>query len=183
MQSQPQKIRKKRKPMTEEQKAAAAERLAKARANKAPAKNLYVHESVRELPDDHPLSLDKVRGWIKTQKDIRSSSKVPWSKKTLSPEDKKRRSEYLLADTYVKNMEAYLRTGTWLDLFYGEYRGKKIRTKCTTMAYYHDGPFKGMAKRTVGTWYPDIGTEWTREMNDEAFGTIDVGKKRKKKHK
>ena len=77
MQSQqPTKIRKKRKPMTEEQKAAAAERLAKARENRAPAQNLYVHESVRELPDDHALSLKKVRGWIKTQKDIRSLSLI-----------------------------------------------------------------------------------------------------------
>ena len=152
--------------MTEEQKAAAAERLAKARENRAPAQNLYVHESVRELPDDHALSLKKVRGWIKTQKDIRSSSKVHWnSKKTLSPEEKKRRAEYLLADTYVKNMEGYLRTGTWLDLFYGEYRGKRIKTKCTTMAYYHDGPFQGLPKRNVGTWYPDISTQWTQELS------------------
>ena len=120
---------------------------------------------------------------MKTQKDIRSSNRIHWIKKTLSPEDKKRKSEFLLADTYVKNMEAYLRTGTWLDLFYGEYRGKRIKTKCTTMAYYHDGPFKGMAKRTVGTWYPDIGTQWTQDMHDIEFGTTDVRKKRTKKHK
>ena len=51
------------------------------------------------------------------------------------------------------------------------------------MAYYHDGPFKGMAKRTVGTWYPDIGTQWTQDMHDIEFGTTDVRKKRTKKHK
>lgn len=48
------KVRKKRKPMTPEQRAAAAERLALARAAKAPAKNVSIHESIRNLEDDHP---------------------------------------------------------------------------------------------------------------------------------
>ena len=53
------KVRKKRKPMTEEQKAAAAERLAKAREKKAAGDPNYgqsgIHESLRNLPDDYPL--------------------------------------------------------------------------------------------------------------------------------
>ena len=60
------KFKKPRKKMSAEQRAAAAERLAKARAKKAPAKNKSVHPSVLALPDDHYLSYVKVKQWIKT---------------------------------------------------------------------------------------------------------------------
>ena len=55
------KIRKPRKEMTPEQKALAAERLAKAREAKGPAKNSSYDESIRNLPDEHPLSIKTVR--------------------------------------------------------------------------------------------------------------------------
>ena len=45
-------IKKKRKPMTEEQKIAACERLAKARAARPPAKKSSIHHSVVAKPDD-----------------------------------------------------------------------------------------------------------------------------------
>ena len=50
------KFKKPRKKMSAKQRAAAAERLAKARAKKAPAKNKSVHPSVLALPDNHYLS-------------------------------------------------------------------------------------------------------------------------------
>ena len=48
---------KKRKPMTEEQRQAAAERLAKAREAKGPAQYKNIHPDVVALPDEHYLSL------------------------------------------------------------------------------------------------------------------------------
>ena len=66
------KPRKRRKPMTPEQKAAAAERLAKARASKGPAKNTSLHHSLVGLPEEHMLHPDKVKKWIKTQKELAS---------------------------------------------------------------------------------------------------------------
>ena len=65
------KYRKARKPLTEAQKAERRERLAKARASKKPPKYVAVSPEVRDLPDDHPVSLKKVREWIKTNKDER----------------------------------------------------------------------------------------------------------------
>ena len=66
------KTRKKRKPMTEEQKVAAAERLAKAREVRAAKNPDYgqsgIHPSLRDLSDDSPISPKKVKQWIKTQK-------------------------------------------------------------------------------------------------------------------
>ena len=134
------KQRKKRKPMTAEQKAAAAERLAKARANKrktaGPPKN--VHPSVVALPDGNPLSLQSVRGWIKHNKEL------------LSEERRAARAGVKGADSkvagiegYVRNMEHYIRTGDWVDWFYGQEQQNKVRYKCTAMAYHFEGPFKG----------------------------------------
>ena len=67
------KVRKKRKPMTEEQRVAAAERLEIAREKrfkKNPPKYTNVHPSVLAKPEDHTFSLKNVRQWIKTQKGL-----------------------------------------------------------------------------------------------------------------
>ena len=64
------KIRKRRKPMTEEQKQAAAARLEKAREARAAKNPDYgqsgIHVSLRDLPEDHPAHPNKVKRWIKT---------------------------------------------------------------------------------------------------------------------
>ena len=60
---------KKRKPMTPEQKIAAAERLKKARAAKAPAKKSSIHPTVLAKGDEHFLSAKNVQSWIKNQKE------------------------------------------------------------------------------------------------------------------
>ena len=53
------KIKRRRKPMTPEQKAAAIERLAKARESKGPAQHQNICPEVLARPDDHPLCLKK----------------------------------------------------------------------------------------------------------------------------
>ena len=67
--SKKKRVRKKRKPMSEEQKQAASERLAKAREARAAKNPDYgksgIHESLRNLPDDAPISPKKVKQWIK----------------------------------------------------------------------------------------------------------------------
>ena len=161
------KPRKKRKPMTPEQRKAAAERLAAAREKRLkdnPPKNTSVHESVRSLPDDDPLSLKNVREWIKIQKDLRSSYQKQVRQKVKGAE-----WQHTQADTYVKNMENYLRTGEWMNLFYGEHQEHRIKHICRALAYHHTGKYAGLAKRTVGVYYPDIGCEWTVEMDRDYY--------------
>ena len=63
------KIKRRRKPMTPEQKAAAVERLAKAREAKGPAQHQNICPEVLTRPDDHPLCLKNVRSWIKSTKE------------------------------------------------------------------------------------------------------------------
>ena len=147
------KTRKRRKPMTKEQRAAAAERLAKARAAKGESKNLSLHKNIRNLEDDHPISPTKVKKWLKSNKEALAAAKKD------AKTDKKANARIGQLETYVTNMERYLRTGVWLNLFYGENQEHKVRRKVTTLAYDKDGN----VKREIGVIYPDIG-EYTREM-------------------
>lgn len=150
------KVRRTRK-MTEEQKQAARDRLAKARANRGPSRNKMIAENVRLLPDDNPLSLQNVKSWIKENKDLLSAIKSFRESK-----DWKDRDRYNQVATYVANLEAYLRDGVYRDNRWGSEMQGKIRSKVVCMAYHKDGT----PKRTVGFVYPDVGL-YTQEMAEE----------------
>lgn len=150
---------KKKRSMTDEQKAAASERLAAARAKRGPSKNKLIDEHVRNLPDDNPLSLIKVRSWLKENKDLLSSIRAQKDSK-----DSKERAQYQKIETYVSNLESYLRNGVYLDYFYGSQMQSKISLRVSHMAYYADGT----PKRTIGYWYPDVGL-YTQEMASEGI--------------
>lgn len=153
------KVRKKR-VLTTEQKAAATARLAKARAKRGPSQNKMIAENVRNLPEDNPLSLSKVRSWIKENKELLQAIK-PFK----DSKDSKERLKYQQIETYVANLEAYLRDGVYRDFFYGSQMQHKISMKVTVMAYNADGT----PKRTVGWYYPDCGL-YTQEMANEDNG-------------
>ena len=112
---------KKRKPMTEEQKQAASERLAKAREAKGPAQYKNIHPDVVALPDEHYLSLKNVRKWIKTQKDLARSYKRDSSRKVPGAI-----SKASSAEAYVRQMNHYIQYGDWASDFYGEYEEKRV---------------------------------------------------------
>jgi hypothetical protein len=109
------KVRKKRKPMTEEQKAKARDNLAKARAARGPAKTSSVHPDVLALPEDHPLSAEKVKSWLKYQTD-----KLKSIKQQRDAKESSLRMEYQVTENYVKNLKVYLKDNVWLDHRYGE---------------------------------------------------------------
>lgn len=154
------KTRKKR-VMTEDQKAAAAERLAKAREAKKPAAMLTVHESLRDIPDTDPFAPARVRGWIKNQSLMLKSMKSMKDSK-----EAKERAAYLDTEVYLANLQAYLRTGVYLDNRWGADRQHRVTQRCVAMAYNADGT----PKRSIGVWYPDIGGVYTQEMADEENG-------------
>ena len=162
-------IKRKRK-MSDEQRAAAAERLAKARAAKQPAKNMTLDESIRDLPVDHALAPGKVKEWIKEQK-----TKVSSMRSMKDSKDGKDRAAYFVEEGYLQNLQNYLRTGTYADSRFGSNREKLIKLKCVKLAYDKNG----MVKRTVGVFYPDIGEEWTQEMDKEYYGRREVSNKGK----
>tara|TARA_Y100000748_G_C15499396_1_gene489426 strand:+ start:2923 stop:3471 length:549 start_codon:yes stop_codon:yes gene_type:complete len=157
------KFRKPRKPMTEEQRKAASERLAKAREARAAKNPDYgksgVHQSIRELNDDHQLHPDKVKDWIKTQKDL-----VKTERAAVRQNIKGAIAKLANHEGYIRNMQTYLRTGDWVDNFYGEHQQGKVKWRCTALSYHWYGPKKGLPKRDVGTFYNDLGCTWTKEM-------------------
>ena len=116
------KFKKPRKKMSAKQRAAAAERLAKARAKKAPAKNKSVHPSVLALPDNHYLSYIKVKQWIKTQKELAASYKRDANRNVKGAIAK----EYACRG-YLNQMNHYIMHGDWCSDYYGEYEEKKIK--------------------------------------------------------
>ena len=114
-----------RRKMTEEQKAAAAERLRIAREKRLrenPPKYANIHSSVLEKSDDHPLSRKNVVQWIKTQKSLLASERGNVRRKVKGAEAK-------VADhtAYIRHCEWYLRNGDWIDDRYGEYQEKKTK--------------------------------------------------------
>ena len=172
------KVRKRRKPMTEEQRRAASERLEKARAVRAAKNPDYgqsgIHPTLRDLPDDHPAHPKKVKQWIKTQKELAASER-----KSAKQGVRGAYSKQCIHEAYVRNLVKYLRDGDYVDMFYGEYMENKIKRKCVVMAYESDGT----PKRDVGVWYPDIGT-YTQEMYDEDRGVVlELPKEKRKRRK
>lgn len=155
------KIRKPRKPMTPEQKAAAVERLAKAREKRLrenPPEYKNIHPTVVALPDDHELSMKNIKQWIKTQKELASVER-----RAMRLDKKRTRSKLAQHEGYIRSLNNYLSSGVYSDMFYGEFQEKRMGMVCHTNAYYPNG----MPKRTVGIFYTDLGCEWTQEMDKE----------------
>ena len=177
------KVRKRRKPMTEEQRRAASERLAKARevrASKNPDDGQSgLHPTLRDLPDDHPAHPKKVKLLIKTQKDLAASER-----RSVKQGVKGAYSRQCTHEGYVRNLVKYLRDGDYVDVFYGEYQEHKVGRRCIAQGYYWYGPKKGQPKFDVGVFYPMLGTTYTQEMYDEDNGVVrEPPKKKRRKRK
>ena len=174
------KIRRRRKPMTEEQKKAAAERLAKARAaKKKTGKTPYgVHPSVMSKPEEDMFSYKNVKSWLAHNKDLAAQERQSVRAKIKGAQGRLGQIE-----GYVSDIQHYLKTGDWINNFYGKEQGKKIKWKVVAPAYHWYGPYKGMIKRDVGHIYEDVG-EWTVEMHNEYYHIQETNtKKRRRKAK
>ena len=170
------KARKKRKPMSEEQRAAAAKRLEKAREKRAEKNPNYgqsgIHSTLQNLPDEHHAHPKKVKQWIKTQKELASAERVG-----VRQGIKGAVARLANHEGYIRNCQKYLRDGDWVDNFYGEHQEKRVQWRCVAMAYDE----KENPKRVPGTYYPDMGMVYTEEVFNEDKGIENVRKKRKKR--
>lgn len=167
----PKKARKPRN-ISEKQKQAAIARLAAARQARGPSQNLMIDVEVRNLPDDDVFSLNNVRQWIKTNKELLVAMKSMKDSKEAAE-----RASYANVETYVANLESYLRSGQYTDFRYGEHGQNKVTYICRKMAYYADGT----PKRSVGVLYPDIGL-YTQEMEEHDRGKTIINKTKVRKH-
>jgi hypothetical protein len=121
-----------------------------------------IHPSVLEKDEDHALYYPTVKEWIAETKAFLKASKNYQE----SP-DPALRNQYRVMETYLYNLNQYVKMGVWLDSHYGEKREYKQVAVCVAPAYHADGT----QKRTVGLHYLDVGGVWTKEMegyhNDE----------------
>ena len=114
-----------RRKMTDEQKAAAAERLRLAREKRLrenPPKYSNIHPSVLALPDEHPFSRVMVTKYIKTQKE-----QLPALRSAIRQKVKGAIAKEASCKAYIRHCETYLRNGDWCEDFYGEYQEKRVK--------------------------------------------------------
>ena len=160
----------KTKTLTAAQKEAQRIRLEKMRAKKTPPEYKNVHKYVLSLDDEEPYSLKNVKVWIKHNKELITMLNARARNREMSPKDKQQ--ALTQADdkkAYIRYIEHYIKTGDWIGMFSGQNEMKKVIPKVVAMAYYPDGT----PKRTVGCWYPDIESVWTKEMESgDIDGTI-----------
>ena len=164
----PFKIKKTRK-LSEEHKEKLRERLAKMRANKKPAEYKNIAKSVLALPDDDVYSFKNVKAWIKENK--LQVSALGHQSRSLGNAPKEKQAASNLADSkkaYIRYCEHYLKHGDWIGIFSGANEEHKVIPRVIAMAYTPDG----IPKRTVGYWYPDIETVWTKEMRHRSANRL-----------
>ena len=163
---------KKKRQLTEETKEKLRARLAEMRAKRKPAEYKNIAKSVLALPDDDKYSMKNVKEWIKESRDqVAAFNKTARSMKA-SPLEKQKASN--LADAkkaYIRYCEHYLKTGDWIGMFSGKEETNRVIPKCVAMAYYPDGT----PKRSVGVFYEDIMTVWTKDMDERDYAHIREG--------
>ena len=108
------------------------------------------------VDEDSAWHPKKVKEWLKHWQGYVKSI-ASWKESS----DFKLRMQHQVAETYVYNLNQYLRNGIWSDSHWGENREFKVLTVCKALSYDSEGN----VKRTVGVYYPDIGQMWTKEMN------------------
>ena len=119
-------IKRKRK-MSEQQRVAAAERLAIAREKRLkdnPTKYTHIHPDVVALPDDHVLCRKNIVKWIKTQKSLLSVERGNARRNV-----KGAIAKVASIQGYIRQMEYYLKHGDWCSDTYGEYEQHSTKWK------------------------------------------------------
>ena len=114
-----------RRRMSAEARKAAGERLAKAREErmkKNPPKLTHIHPDVLAKGDAHPLCYKNVKAWL-----VYNKAMLPGLKKNVRANAKGALAQLLNIEGYIRNLNTYLRTGVYLDLFYGADQEKKIQ--------------------------------------------------------
>jgi hypothetical protein len=120
--------------MSEEQRAAAAANLAKARAAKKPASYKSIASNVVALDDDHGLSLVNVKRYIKA-----TTEKMAALRRGIQTNERGAIAKYESARVYKNHCQTYLREGVWSLDFYGENEEKPVFWATLTPAYDKNG--------------------------------------------
>ena len=118
------------------------DRMAKARAAKKPPAYKNIHEDVKNLPDDNTLSVKNVKGWEKHNKERVKDLKYKIRRMDKNKDRILLEREVENRTVYLANINKYLDTSTWLDLFYGKDQEHKTKYRTSVYAYDEEGYIK-----------------------------------------
>lgn len=127
------KPRKRRKPMTPEQKAKAVKALEKARAKRAasnPPQYKSLDPEVVALPDENLFSRKNVMDWIKRQKE-----EVSFQRKQVKMGVKGAEGKLANAQAYIRELDYYLKGGIYVSGFYGPEGKSLVKWTCVVPSY------------------------------------------------
>ncbi len=119
------------------------DKMAKVRAAKKPPTYKNIHEDVKELPDDHTLSVKNVKEWEQHNKERVKELKYKIRRMDKGKDRTLFERELQNRETFLKNIVRYFDTSTWLDLFYGKDQQHKTKWKTLAYAYDDEGYIKG----------------------------------------
>ena len=118
------------------------DRMAKVRAAKKPAAYKNIHSDVKNLPDDNTLSVKNVKDWQKHNKERVTDLKYKIRRMDKGKDRTLLEREVENRTVYLANINKYLDTSTWLDLFYGKDQEHKTRYRTSVYAYDEEGYIK-----------------------------------------
>ena len=118
------------------------DKMAKVRAAKKPAAYKNIHSDVKNLPDDNPLSLKNVKDWQKHNKERVTDLKYRIRRMDKGKDRTLLEREVENRTVYLANINKYLDTSTWLDLFYGKDQEHKTKYRTSVYAYDEEGYIK-----------------------------------------
>ena len=84
------------------------DKMAKVRAAKKPPAYKNIHSDVKDLPDDHNLSVKNVKEWEKHNKDIIKDLKNKWRRTDKGKEKDTIQREYRQREDYINSIKVYL---------------------------------------------------------------------------
>ncbi len=118
------------------------DKMAKVRAAKKPPAYKNIHEDVKDLPDDHTLSVKNVKGWEKHNKERVKDLKYKIRRMDKGKEKTLLEREVENRSVYLANIARYFDTSIWLDLFYGKDQDHKVTYRPIAYAYDEEGYIK-----------------------------------------
>ena len=118
------------------------DKMAKVRAAKKPPAYKNIHPLVKNLPDDSTLSLKNVKDWQKHNKERVSDLKYQIRRMDKGKDKILLEREVENRTVYLANINTYLDTSTWCDLFYGKDQQHTTRYRTLAYAYDEDGYIK-----------------------------------------
>ena len=124
------------------------DKMAKVRAAKKPAAYKNIHPDVKNLSDDNTLSLKNVKDWQKHNKECVTDLKYKIRRMDKGKDRTLLEREVENRTVYLANINKYLDTSTWLDLFYGKDQEHKTRYRTSVYAYDEEGYIKTNASIT-----------------------------------